>query len=78
MANDERVPGSVPGRFYTTHDCIDCNACYSLAPENFRQNDDREFAVVHRQPASAAEENLCREALDACPVEAIRDDGDAT
>jgi len=45
------------------------------APENFKMNDDDSNAYVYKQPESDEERELCEEALDACPVNAIGNDG---
>jgi ferredoxin len=71
-----RLPDNVPGRFYVDDQCIDCDACREVAPACFRRNDDRGYSYVHRQPTTAEERDLCREALEGCPVEAIGDDGE--
>ena len=39
-------------------------------------NDDEGHAFVMKQPESDADLEECQNALDACPVEAIGDDGD--
>ena len=38
-------------------------------------NEDEGYSFVYKQPESPEEEELCREALEECPVEAIGDDG---
>jgi ferredoxin len=72
----QRVPESVPGRFYVDRTCIDCDLCRETAPENFTRRDDEGYSFVFRQPRSAAEENACLAALEECPVEAIGSDGE--
>lgn len=73
---DSRLSDNVSGKFYVDDTCIDCDACRSTAPDNFSRNDAAGYSFVSRQPATPEEEELCRDALDACPVEAIGDDGD--
>ena len=76
MADREnKLPENTPGRFYVDDQCIDCDACRETAPDFFRRNDDRGYSYVHTQPTSKADVELCREALEGCPVEAIGDDG---
>jgi ferredoxin len=70
-----KVPGSAPGDFYVDRECIDCDLCRELAPDNFERNEEERFSFVHRQPQSDEERARCREALENCPVEAIGDDG---
>ncbi len=71
-----KYPDNAPGKFYVDDTCIDCDACRAAAPDNFMRNDDAGYSFVHKQPASPEEEQLCQDALDACPVEAIGNDGD--
>jgi ferredoxin len=72
----DKLPESVTGTFYVDSQCIDCDVCRDTAPANFTRNDDTGYSYVFRQPESAEEAALCEEALSACPVEAIGDDGD--
>lgn len=67
---------NVPGRFYVDEECIDCDLCREVAPENFQRNEDGGYSYVYKQPESEDEAAQCREALEACPVEAIGEDGD--
>ncbi len=66
---------NVPGKFYVDDQCIACDACVMEAPDFFVMNDDDGHAYVCKQPSNEAEEKLCQEALEACPVEAIGSDG---
>lgn len=77
MANKEnRVEENVSGKFYVDDQCVGCDMCRTLAPEFFEMNDNGN-SYVKRQPTTPEEEQLCNEALESCPVEAIGDDGDA-
>lgn len=49
--------------------CIACETCVEIAPDNFAMK--RKTAYVSKQPSTAAEKALCKEAVEACPVEAI-------
>ena len=76
MADKEsKLPENAPGRFYVDDQCIDCDACRETAPDYFRRNDDRGYSFVHNQPRDDDEAELCKEALEGCPVEAIGEDG---
>jgi len=66
-----KLPDNVPGRYFVDAQCIDCDVCRDTAPENFTRNVEGEFSFVYKQPESEEEECQCREALEACPVEAI-------
>jgi len=72
----DKLPKNVFGKYYVDSTCIDCDACRSVAPDNFARNDDEGFAYVYKQPDTPDEEELCLDAMDGCPVEAIGDDGE--
>jgi ferredoxin len=71
----DRLPDNVSGKFFVDRQCIDCDVCRDTAPENFARNDENGYSYVWKQPENPAEIEKCSEALDACPVEAIGDDG---
>lgn len=71
----DKLPDNVPGQFYVDRECIDCDVCRDTAPANFTRNDDNGYSYLHKQPTSDEELELCAEAMNACPVEAIGDDG---
>jgi ferredoxin len=73
---NSKYPDNVPGKFYVDDTCIDCDACRATAPDNFSRNEDGGYSFVSKQPENAEEEQLCKDALEGCPVEAIGDDGD--
>jgi ferredoxin len=72
----DKVDGQAPGSYYVDSNCIDCDVCRETAPANFEANEDEGFSFVCKQPENEEEEAQCREALEACPVEAIGDDGE--
>ena len=72
---EDKLPDNAPGRFYVDGQCIDCDLCRQTAPLNFERNDREGYSYLVRQPETTEEADLCREALDECPVEAIGDDG---
>lgn len=71
----KKIPENVPGRYYVDTKCIDCALCPEIAPDSFQAELERGYVYVFRQPATPAEETLCREAMDICPVTAIGNDG---
>jgi len=71
----DRLPENVGGKFYVDSQCIDCDVCRDTSPGNFTRYDDNGYSYVHKQPETPEEAALCVEARDACPVEAIGDDG---
>jgi ferredoxin len=73
----DKLAENVSGKFYVDRNCIDCDVCRDTAPMCFTRNDENGYSFVHKQPQTPEELELCEEALMACPVEAIGDDGEA-
>jgi ferredoxin len=71
-----RFSDNVSGPFYVDQECIDCNLCAEIAPDNFAANLKAGHDYVFKQPSNERERKLCLEALESCPVEAIGQDGD--
>jgi ferredoxin len=71
----DKLPDNIPGKFYVDRECIDCDVCRDTSPANFARNDENGYSFVKKQPENDDEVELCTEALNACPVEAIGDDG---
>ena len=57
-------------QFTVSDECIGCKACVEIADANFDMNDSN-IAYLKKQPENSEEEIICKEALEACPVEAI-------
>ena len=72
---NDKVEENVPGTFYVDTNCIDCDVCRDTAPDNFTRSAQGGYSYVFKQPSNEDERALCLEALAACPVEAIGDDG---
>ncbi|HEY5991670.1 MAG TPA: ferredoxin [Candidatus Udaeobacter sp.] len=70
-----RVKENVPGPFYVDSSCIDCDVCRDAAPNNFTRFFRHAYCYVSKQPENKMEREACEEALAACPVEAIGNDG---
>jgi ferredoxin len=68
---EERLPENVPGAFYVTSECIDCDLCRESAPTVYRRNDEIGLSIVHHQPETAEERAQAIEGMEGCPVEAI-------
>lgn len=66
---------NVPGRWYVDQKCILCSVCSETAPLNFKEAPSGDHDFVFKQPETEAEEQQCIEAMAACPVEAIGNDG---
>ena len=71
---EDKYTDNAPGKYYVDTQCIDCNLCRELAPENFTNHDDG-YSYVYKQPIEQGEADACAEAMENCPVEAIGDDG---
>jgi len=69
------APENVPGKYYISDRCIGCSLCPEIAPANFASNLEEGYEYVCKQPVDQAEERLCREAMEICPVDAIADNG---
>ena len=72
---EEKWPENTAGKFYVDEQCIDCDLCRETAPDFFTRNDDGGYSHVYKQPEKEEDIELCMEALEGCPVEAIGDDG---
>ena len=76
MSNlQEKLQENETGRYYVDANCIDCDVCRDIAPDNFKRAAEKSCSFVYKQPDNRQEEALCREAMEACPVDAIGDDG---
>jgi ferredoxin len=71
----QRIPENVIGKYYVDQQCIYCALCVETAPRNFKEINERGWAVVFKQPENLEEEKACREAKEGCPTESIGDDG---
>ena len=72
---EDKVADNVDGKWFVDSQCIDCDLCRTTAPDNFKQNPDEGYSYVYKQPENDEEKEQCAEAMDACPVEAIGQDG---
>jgi len=59
------------GEYKVTDDCLGCETCVEIAPNNFGMNKKTKMAIVKKQPSTATERVDCKEALKGCPVDAI-------
>jgi ferredoxin len=72
---EEKWAENVEGKFYVDEQCIDCDLCRETSPTNFTREEDGGYSYVYKQPENDDELELCIEAMEGCPVEAIGDDG---
>ena len=71
----ERYKDNVPGAYYTDRNCVLCNECFEVAPGHFRMIADGDHMIVYKQPVTDQERALCAQALEGCPMDAVRDNG---
>lgn len=71
----EKQPENVTGAWFVDTNCIDCDVCRETAPNNFTQQKEKGYSYVYKQPENEDELAQAREAMEACPVEAIGNDG---
>jgi ferredoxin len=73
--NTRKLKDNVPGKYYVGAECIGCSLCSEIAPDNFasdwNENLETEHNYVCKQPENAQEEDLCAEAAESCPANAI-------
>jgi ferredoxin len=72
---NDRYEDNVPGKWYVDKKCILCSVCSEAAPNNFKESSSGDHDFVYKQPGSSDEEREAEEAMAACPVEAIGNDG---
>lgn len=70
-----RFSENVLGKYYVDDSCIACDACCVEAPKFFAMNDNEGHAFVKLQPTTPEEFKDAENALAACPVEAIGNNG---
>jgi ferredoxin len=68
----QKLPANVPGKFFTTEECDGCAYCAAVAPDNFEFDKPTNTYFVGKQPENSEEEEMIRDAMDDCPVDAIR------
>lgn len=68
-----RHPQNAAGRFWIDQDaCVACAVCYAEAGDNIRFDDQAGKSYVYKQPETDNELAAVSEALDMCPVEAVK------
>lgn len=76
MANNkDKFSDNKLGKYYVDRKCIACAACTGVATEFFGMNDYDSHAYVSRQPMDKSSIDMCEEAKNVCPVDAIGNDG---
>lgn len=64
-------PENVPGKYFITNECIDCDLCRETAPRNMCRSDEKQYSYVCKQPSTKEEEEQCKQAFEGCPVKAV-------
>ena len=72
---NNKTKNNVPGPYYVDQECIACDACVLVAERHFKIDEEGGLAYVCQQPQNFKETDLCQEAMEACPVGAIHNDG---
>ena len=67
-----KLPNNVPGDYYVSEDCDGCAYCGMVAPVNFEFDKPTNTYFITRQPQTEGEAEMVREAMEDCPVDAIR------
>lgn len=77
MANrSDKAAKNAPGKYYVDNSCVCCGQCCDIAPKYFSEDSDKGGMFVQEQPTDDIGIQACQEAMSACPVEAIGDDGE--
>jgi ferredoxin len=78
--NTTEAPPScdAPGRYSIQDECDGCGICASFSSYTFAASEDGGRYFIARQPEPGSEEEgIVRDAMAACPLDCIRDDGGA-
>lgn len=78
MSDEVKIhPLNAKGKYYIDQNaCTWSAACQEVAPRHIKKDENDSSIYVAKQPESPEEEELMKEAMYVCPMEAIRDDGD--
>jgi ferredoxin len=74
---EDSYEDNAKGKYYVDDQCIDCDLCRETSPDNFTRQEEGGYSYLYKQPENDEEKELCDEAMEGCPVEAIGDDGDS-
>ena len=68
---NQRHLENLPGKFFVDFSCISCDTCTNIASDTFTLTTDKDHAYVKSQPRNDHGINQAKEAMYACPVDAI-------
>ena len=71
----KKSEGNGEGTSYAYDQVIAFDHGNAAAHESFKRNDEGGHVLVDKQAETTEEEELCKEAMEGCPVEAIGNDG---
>jgi ferredoxin len=71
-----RLQENAPGKYFVTSACNGCGICFSCALQNFMYSNDSSYYYVFQQPADPREEEDLIRAMEVCPMNCIKDDGE--
>lgn len=75
---DDRASRNAPGKYYVDRkECIMCQVCVAMGDGFFEMDWEEETAFVVAQPSGTVADRSVRESMLSCPVDAIKDDGEA-
>jgi ferredoxin len=69
---------NAPGRYSITDECDGCGICASYSGYSFAASEDAtRYFVAHQPEPGSEEEGIVRDAMAACPLGCIADEGEA-
>lgn len=68
----KKLPNNVAGKYFVTDECDGCAYCASVAPDNFEFDKATNTYFIGKQPATQEELEFVQEAMEDCPVDAVR------
>lgn len=74
MLEETKLPRNVEGKFFVGDECDGCAYCGGIAPNNFEFDKPTNTYFVARQPRTDNEKEMVLEAMEDCPVDAIKVD----
>ncbi|HWP83139.1 MAG TPA: ferredoxin [Bacteroidota bacterium] len=75
-ATATRLTDNAPGKYYVTSACNGCGICFAYAIQNFMYSNDSSYYFVYQQPKDPREEADIWKAMEVCPMDCIKDDGE--
>ncbi len=70
-----RQPENTPGKWYVDTTCVPCHVCVDEAPNLLKYAQDESHVFFAKQPTREEELKAAQKAMNACPTEAIGNDG---